>query len=145
MSADVRSSFTTVNGPAPVAMAIASTSAGAGEELSNSEPPPAAAATPSAGPGSPPDVSQSEDAANGQGGPRKPNNMWTAEDREDMFNRRELGETWESICAVSTGSFSARHPSLVCCCAKYSSIAVGTGVGEEQQYLAAAHFPVHLL
>lgn len=30
----------------------------------------------------------------------KNNNLWTAEARDDMFQRREKGETWETICKV---------------------------------------------
>ena len=36
----------------------------------------------------------------GNGGPRRPGNLWTAQAREDMFRRREAGETWETICLV---------------------------------------------
>lgn len=34
------------------------------------------------------------------GGSRRPGNLWTVEAREDMFNRRESGEGWETICLV---------------------------------------------
>ena len=33
-------------------------------------------------------------------GSRRPGNLWTAQAREDMFRRREAGETWETICLV---------------------------------------------
>lgn len=41
-----------------------------------------------------------DDASPGNGGPRRPGNLWTAQAREDMFRRREAGETWETICLV---------------------------------------------
>ena len=31
---------------------------------------------------------------------RGPLNLWSVEAREDMFNRREAGEGWETICPV---------------------------------------------
>ena len=37
----------------------------------------------------------------GNGGPRRPGNIWTPEAREDMFRRREAGEDWETICLVN--------------------------------------------
>ena len=43
-----------------------------------------------------------DDRANGHGGTRRPGNLWTAQAREDMFKRREAGETWETICIVSS-------------------------------------------
>lgn len=43
-----------------------------------------------------------EDASpSGNGGSRRPGNVWTVEAREDVFNRREVGEGWETICPVS--------------------------------------------
>ena len=34
-------------------------------------------------------------------GPGK-SNIWTPEEREDLYNRRQTGEDWESICRVRT-------------------------------------------
>ena len=46
----------------------------------------------------------------GNGGPRRPGNIWTAEAREDMFRRREAGEDWETICLVTSFiSFCTSH------------------------------------
>ena len=44
-----------------------------------------------------------DDGSPGGGGSRRPGNLWTVEAREDMFRRRETGETWETICQVSIG------------------------------------------
>ena len=41
-----------------------------------------------------------DDASGENGGSRRPGNLWTVEAREDMFRRREAGETWETICQV---------------------------------------------
>ena len=41
-----------------------------------------------------------DDRAVSSGGTRRPGNLWTAQAREDMFRRREAGETWETICLV---------------------------------------------
>ena len=49
-----------------------------------------------------------DDASPDGGGSRRPGNLWTVEAREDMFRRREAGETWETICQVS----SRRCPNL---------------------------------
>ena len=49
-----------------------------------------------------------DDRVVGNGGTRRPGNLWTAQAREDMFRRREAGETWETICLV----FLPPHPSL---------------------------------
>ncbi|MCJ1471450.1 hypothetical protein MMC13_000089 [Lambiella insularis] len=44
-------------------------------------------------------VEISEDVIPGNNGvSRRPGNVWTAEAREDVFNRREAGEGWETIC-----------------------------------------------
>lgn len=43
----------------------------------------------------------SDEASAENGGSRRPGNLWTVEAREDMFRRREAGETWETICQVS--------------------------------------------
>ena len=32
---------------------------------------------------------------------RCPDHLWTPQAREEMFKRREAGETWEQICPVS--------------------------------------------
>jgi hypothetical protein len=94
--------FPTVNAP--------TTSSVAPSAPEQPPPPPTNTTTAaSAGPGSPHDASQGEDATNGHGGSRRPGNLWTAEDREDMFNRRENGEGWETICAVSVESFFIRY------------------------------------
>ncbi|MCJ1397214.1 hypothetical protein MMC11_000406 [Xylographa trunciseda] len=39
-----------------------------------------------------------ESLGGGSGGPRRPGNVWTEQAREDVFNRREAGEGWETIC-----------------------------------------------
>ncbi|MCJ1383815.1 hypothetical protein MMC17_006929 [Xylographa soralifera] len=39
-----------------------------------------------------------ESIGGGNGGPRRPGNVWTEQAREDVFNRREAGEGWETIC-----------------------------------------------
>ena len=48
------------------------------------------------------------------GGSRRPGNLWTVEAREDMFRRREAGETWETICQVGRRSClaAAYHSSI---------------------------------
>ena len=42
-----------------------------------------------------------ESLGGGNGGSRRPGNVWTEQAREDVFNRREAGEGWETICPVS--------------------------------------------
>jgi hypothetical protein len=37
----------------------------------------------------------------GPGGTRRAGNLWTSEARDDMYQRRENGESWEDICKVS--------------------------------------------
>ena len=50
-------------------------------------------------------ASQSIDDPNLTGsGSRRPGNVWSTEAREDLFRRRELGEGWETLCAVNTPS-----------------------------------------
>ncbi|MCJ1393303.1 hypothetical protein MMC18_006175 [Xylographa bjoerkii] len=39
-----------------------------------------------------------ESLGGSNGGPRRPGNVWTEQAREDVFNRREAGEGWETIC-----------------------------------------------
>ena len=46
------------------------------------------------------DVAPDDRSAGSGGGTRRPGNLWTAQAREDMFRRREAGETWETICLV---------------------------------------------
>ncbi|MCJ1416920.1 hypothetical protein MMC32_003259 [Xylographa parallela] len=55
--------------------------------------------TPFAAPGTPVAIQNLDDSAGGgNGGPRRPGNVWTEQAREDVFNRREAGEGWETIC-----------------------------------------------
>ena len=48
------------------------------------------------------DANSAEDASSspGPGGTRRAGNLWTAEARDDMYRRRENGESWEDICKV---------------------------------------------
>ena len=48
-----------------------------------------------------------DDGSPDGGGSRRPGNLWTVEAREDMFRRREAGETWETICQVSIQQYSS--------------------------------------
>jgi hypothetical protein len=107
LSMEVRP-FPTVNAPPP---APAPTASSVAPSVPEQPPPPPTNTTTaaSAGPASPHDASQGEDATNGHSSSRRPGNLWTAEDREDMFNRRENGEGWETICAVSVESFFFRY------------------------------------
>ena len=53
-------------------------------------------------PGTPGATQNFDDSiGSGNGGPRRPGNVWTEQAREDVFNRREAGEGWETICPVS--------------------------------------------